>query len=160
MRMKLPTLKRTIAGLLFGYIVTSVGSSFLMGSVTTSPVAELFPFFTWSLSSRVHKIRSEYIVEITNIDGEPIEPPRDMLDAQNLLGYDQNRAITHKAARKLGRARGGTPSLRRAFESRFMGRHTVSYRIVRVDYEPIERWRTGRVVARRILGEYRSGSSE
>ena len=35
-------------------------------------------------------------------------------------------------------------------------RNLGSYRIVRVYYHAVEWWRTGRVVARRILGECRS----
>ena len=156
--MKISTLKRTILGLFIGYIVTSVGAAFVIHGVRTDPGGELFPFFTWSLFSRNQNIRIDFIVEITNIDGKPVEPPRNILDAKDFLGYIHSPSIVFKAAQKFGRARGHTPSLKAAFESRFMGGHKVSYQIVRLEYHPVERWRTGGVVSRRIIGKYQSGS--
>ena len=132
---------------LIAYIILSTGASFVIYGPSTHPSKELFPFFTWSLFSRVSDARKEYHIAVLTLDGETFDPPVDMRNIDVFPSFGDSRSLGYKALQNLGDAiRKGTENSdieRERFGARFFGRHDVDYQINRHSYKPLQRWREG-----------------
>ena len=132
---------------LVAYVLLSVSAAFIILGPTTHPYRELYPFFTWSLFSKVSEASTEYRITVLVLDGQTFEPPLDMRHIDVFPGFGDSRSLGFKALQNLGRAirKGASDSdrQRELFGDRFFGRHDVDYRISRHDYNPLDRWRNG-----------------
>ena len=134
------------AGLIF-YAVLSTSAAFVITGPSTHPSRELFPFFTWSLFSKVSDSRREYHIAITALDGRIFDPPVDMRSIDVFPNYSDSRSLGYKALQNLGRSLSrdakGSDLDRERFSARFFGDHDVDYQINRHGYNPLKRWREG-----------------
>lgn len=126
-------------------------------------VDEIFPFFGWSLFSKVPARADTYTVLIDQHRGRQLEPPVDLQHAPETM-VTGNRSIARKVIQKLGDAqtRGETSEvvrLRRLLEQNYL-RGKAHYEIVFERYQPLEKWRTGASLERRSLGSFQSGEFE
>ena len=126
-------------------------------------VDEIFPFFGWSLFSKVPARAETYAVLIDRHGGRRIDPPAELLRAPEPLARG-NRAIARKVVQSLGSAHDGGEAeevarLRRLLEANYLG-DGVSYRVVLESYEPLEKWRTGELLERRTVAAFASGVFE
>jgi len=132
---------------LVAYVVLSTSAAFMILGPTTHPYRELYPFFSWSLFSRVSDERKEYRVTITALDDRTFDPPIDMRRVDVFPDFDDSKSLGYKALQNLGDAiskeADDIDRKREEFADRFFGRHDVDYRISRHDYNPLERWRDG-----------------
>lgn len=123
-------------------------------------VDEIFPFYGWSLFSKVPDLAETYTLVIDRHRGRKVEPPVDLLHAPETM-VAGNRYIARKVIQKLGRAhdRGETAEvarLRQLLESNYL-RGKVRYEILYERYHPLEKWRAGTSRERRSLGSFNSG---
>ncbi|MHA1563881.1 MAG: hypothetical protein ACTSX7_01100 [Alphaproteobacteria bacterium] len=146
--------KRLVVLLWVGYAIFAVGSKSYL-KTTQDPSVEVFPFFAWSLFSRATATQSEYAVEVESLDGQQYSPPVDIMKlARTLALYADDSILVHKSMQALARAK--TDERRLAFERSFLSGHDVSYRVVRYNFDPMDRWKTGERGEATVLGQYRA----
>lgn len=126
-------------------------------------VDEIFPFFGWSLFSKVPNLESRYWIAIDRHDGRPVEPPVSFLQAPESIAGG-NRWVGRKVIQRLGRAvdKGRTEEvadLRRLLETSYL-RGRVGYELRFESYEPLEKWKTGASRETRSLARFESGDAE
>ncbi|MGI9494333.1 MAG: hypothetical protein ACR2QF_18235 [Geminicoccaceae bacterium] len=136
----------SVAGLI-AYALMSTIAAFAITGPSTHPSRELFPFFTWSLFSRVSDVRTEYSVLVLALDDRIFDQPTDMRLIDDLPSFSDSRTLGYKALQNLGHAlrleHEGVEEKRRQFESRFFGRHDVDYLVMLYVYNPLRRWHEG-----------------
>ena len=130
----------------------------------TSPKAEHFPVFNWSLFSSVDDESILVEVEITALDGKSLPQPTRFFDLPGHFDAAKRRDITilklvGKAYRKLVRGDDGAfQDYRRVLESVYLAdRDMVAYRLVLNRYNPIERYRNGTILSTQVMWEGRKG---
>ena len=124
------------------------------------PRHENFPFASWSLFSLVPGRRSEFDL-ILHAKGDP--PPgtgRPFNQAKGLV-YHPHSIVAHEVIQQLGDAEqhahaDASRTLRRQIELDFVPA-VKRYDLVRVTYTPVERWRTGRVLASATVRSFETG---
>ena len=119
-------------------------------------VDEIFPFFGWSLFSKVPNVETRYEVEIVAHDGRELDPPVPFLRAPTSM-VRGDRYVGHKLIGKLAAAleegdRREVRRLRRLLERNYL-RGRTRYRVVAETFDPLVRWRGGEDLERRVLGE-------
>lgn len=147
-----------IAGLI-AYALMSTFTAFAITGPSTHPSRELFPFFTWSLFSRVSDVRTEYSILVLALDGQIYDEPTDMRLIDALPSFSDSRALGYKALQNLGHAlrldHEGVEEKRHQFESRFFGRRDVDYLVMLHVYNPLRRWHQGEASDDvRVIGRY------
>lgn len=132
---------------MMAYVILSTSAAFVIAGPSTHPSKELYPFFTWSLFSKVSDRRNEYHVAVSALDGEVFDPPVDMRNIDVFPSFADSKSLGYKALQNLGDAiRNGdddASTSREHFAGRFFGDHDVDYRISRHRYNPLKRWREG-----------------
>lgn len=145
---------------LVAYFLISTMAAFAITGPSTHPSRELFPFFTWSLFSRVSDVRTEYSVLVLALDEQIFEEPADMRLIDVLPNFGDSRALGYKALQNLGHAlrleHAGVDEQRLQFERRYFGRHEVDYLVMLHIYNPLRRWHEGEALDDvRVIGRYR-----
>lgn len=123
--------------------------------------SEIFPFASWSLFSLVPNETSDFSLRVLELDGRALDPPPYLEDAWAILPQAANH-VARNAVDRLGRAvvaddEAGAAATRRTLESLHLGSHRIVYELVRRRYDPLERWRTGRIRHAEALAAYRAG---
>ena len=126
-------------------------------------VDEIFPFFGWSLFSKVPDEGRHYSILIYRQDGQKIDPPAPFLVAPDSV-VTGNRYIARKVIQRLGQAydRGEAEEveeLRRLLEQNYLAGRKVRYELVHERYQPLELWRTGESTERRVLTVFVKGGT-
>jgi hypothetical protein len=152
--LKRRSLHLLIVLVLVGYPILSTGTSFAVGGVKTHPTKEVFPFFTWSLFSWVPEVRNLYVVEITHMNGEAIEPPRDMREFPD---FAAEATLAYKTIQELGRSGLQDSGKLVAFEGRYLKGQHVGYRVVQYSYAPLENWHRGEPASAIVIGDFVAG---
>ena len=126
-----------------------------------APKGEVFPFFNWSLFTKVSDQRSICEVEILALDGVALETPTRFYDLPKRFAAAQQRSssIVKLAWRMAKVHKSGDVEqfarLRSVLETSYLGDvDQMTYRLVVYRYNPIERWRSGAVQSAEILGEF------
>lgn len=156
--MSLRALRRCLILIIIVYFFAGGASQKLVPGVD-----EIFPFFGWSLFSKVPDLADTYTILIDQHRGRKVDPPVDFLHAPETM-VTGNRYIARKVIQKLGRAqdRGETAEvarLRQLLEQNYL-RGKVRYEIFFERYQPLEKWRTGKGLEQRNLGGFDSGEFE
>lgn len=148
-------LSRRLVAMLWIYCLAGVVSQKLVPGVD-----EIFPFFGWSLFSKVPNEEREYQLILHRSRGQRVKPPTSFLEAPDNM-VRGNRFIARKLIQRLGRAqdRGdveGVTSLRRLLEQSYLQKKS-RYELVFERYDPLEKWRDGSSRERRSLAIFNSG---
>lgn len=151
-------LRRRLVLLLVVYFFAGTASQKLIPGVD-----EIFPFFGWSLFSKVPGESATYTLVIEEQDGRRLEPAVSFLQAPRSLVVG-NRFVGRKLIQRLGEAHdegkvAKVERLRRLLERNYL-RGRVRYRLVFERYQPLARWRSGESLERRQLGLFTSGEAE
>lgn len=144
------------------FVALFLSTYVLLGGIFrfTRPGGEVFPVFSWTLFLNVPNRVTEYGIEILDVGGAALSPPRAFHEARDLFpGAGDVRAdrVVHGMGRALGTGdEARLQELRRLFEGRWIGaeRAPVRYRLVRRVYSPLERWKTGRVAETAALRDF------
>jgi hypothetical protein len=124
-------------------------------------VDEIFPFFGWSLFSKVPDEGRHYGLLLYRQDGQRIDPPAPFLTAPETL-VTGNRYVARKVIQHLGQAydRGEAVEvarLRALLEQNHLQGRKVRYELIHERYQPLEKWRTGGSRERRVLTVFVKG---
>ena len=126
-----------------------------------SDVAEIFPFFNWSLFTNVSDEKKLLEIEILAIDDEYFTKPVRYYDLKSKFPLAAAKDITHLKLLYRIYAALRTNSLekfnalKRTLETVYLrGHRKVRYRLTLKTYNPIERWRAGRVRHVEVVGEF------
>lgn len=151
-RGRLRRLHRLLLGLLVVYFFAGSASQKLIPGVD-----EIFPFFGWSLFSKVPAEQVTYAVLLREQNGKALEGAVSYLEAPDSIAAG-NRFIARKVIQSLGEAqdRGNTEEaarLRKLFEENYLhGR--VRYELLFERYDPLHKWRRGENLESRSLGVF------
>lgn len=127
-----------------------------------SPRGEYFPVFGWSLFSEVVSPRWTVETEIVRIGDTVFPEPVNFFElGEHFKAARARSSNVRKVAVKFLNLRQEEPAaaeaMRRVFERTYLGdRQAVEYRLVLVTFDPIERWRTGAVLERRVLAQLKT----
>jgi len=151
---------------LFTYLLITISTAMPLNGWSTHPGKEIFPFFSWSLFSKVSNKKFEYSLLIHQLDGETFSEPRDMRAVDGLPTFKGSRSLSYKALQNVGAdLRSKLPREETdlgVFEGQYFVGHDVDYEIVREIFDPVSRWRDGLgVLSRSTIGRfnYRGRSS-
>lgn len=104
------------------------------------------PFYSWFLFNLVPNHMQVYAVEISEQNGRVFDPPLPFRAAVGIVANPASpkaRELIQRIGDRLNANDERTAdALRRSFERTFLPTKT-SYRIVRLEYDPLERWRNG-----------------
>ncbi len=148
-------LRRRLSLLILIYFFAGSASQKLIPGVD-----EIFPFFGWSLFSKVPNLDQRYDLLLEAQSGSSEEAAISFFHAPGSL-VTGNRYIGRKVIQKLGKAhdRGEAQQVRelRALleQNYLLGK--PRYRLVFESYHPLEKWRTGENLERRQLAIFESG---
>ena len=145
---------------LASYLAITIVSALYLNGWSTHPGKELFPFFSWSLFSRVKNKHVEYSILIHRLDGQRFDDPIDMRKAEDLPVFGWSRSLGYKALQRIGNAirfeEAHSSTDLNVFEIQYFGNHVVDYEIMRETFDPAKRWRDGLgVLQKESLGRYR-----
>lgn len=126
-----------------------------------SPRGEYFPVFNWSLFSHVGSVRGLAEIRVHSIGDTRFEKPADYFTLDSYFASARNRSTDlRKSLDRFGRAYMSgraqeADEWRRLVELRHLsGRGRVKYEIVGTEFNPLERWKTGRVRREFVLGQF------
>lgn len=137
-----------IIGFIILYFLIGMVTGFLRGK-------EIFPFFSWSLFSNIPNKTNEYTIIVDVYNGMIVSPPQLFQEAKEIIRQFDSRNISPPASiiayylmQDFGKAyeRGEiqkAEKLRRLFEANYI-KAPARYRLVRLIYNPVERWKTGK----------------
>lgn len=143
------------------FLVAILSSSFIV--FFASGAHEQYPFFSWALFQNAPQpIVRENVIRFTHVDGKKLAEPVYTDDAAEILGivsrnqyivWEQHlvAAITNRDTEAIRRSRLG-------FEE--VINHPVSYQLVTIEYDTVERWRTGALRSVEVLQSYTSGDEK
>ena len=126
-------------------------------------VDEIFPFFGWSLFTKVPNIDQRYEILIHRHRRTELDPPVPYLRASDSMATD-NRYHGRKVIQALGKAfeegdEAGVRERRRQLETNYL-RGQVRYELVFESYDPYEKWRSGENLERRSLAVFDTGRAD
>lgn len=160
--MNIRLLQKTILFLLLTYFVIGVTDRLTMGSEE-----KMYFVTSWSLYSKVPlRDQREYSALIHEIAGERVIPPAAIDDMQGIVFsrmQDYHHTLVHDVqllAQLLQTGADGQAvrNVRESLEGKF-ARTPVTYEIVELRYNPIERWLTGKA-STTSFGMFTSGLYE
>lgn len=125
---------------------------------TMAPGFEVFPFFCWFLFPVTPNVESRYELVLHEVGGRTVSPPAEYQSLD--LVEDPMAMDLWIAVQALGRAEAAADAaridvLRRRIELNFIPAPN-RYRLERVTFDPLERWRNGSVRARESVAVYTS----
>ena len=131
-----------------------------MGGALTAR-QEVFPFASWFLFLLVPYHTSDYDLLLRAEGTRPLDPPPAFSQAPGALVQASHSIVAYQLIQQLGEAQrhhdaDRVRALRRQIEAQFRVPF-IHYDLVRVVYQPVERWQTGRVVSRTPLQSFVAG---
>jgi hypothetical protein len=154
--------RRTSATLVVGLVV------YLTLVVDRERVAgreEFYPASGWSLFSKVPNEVGDYAVRLVSVRSGRLDPPVFLEEAKNLYPGAWSSHAAHNTTQTLGQAieRGDADAAadaRAMLERLYLNtRAPVTYELVARRYDPLERFRTGRIHEARTLATFSSGNT-
>lgn len=136
--------------------------------VATKWVGELFPIYHWGLFASVQAPVTLVEIYIEEADGQRYTPPVRLQDTEayqklTVNGqdvYNTTNVIKRLASAYTRKRYAKAMQLASAFEKNYLAAERVRYTLVRVTFEPTERFRTGEVLSREVIGRFVKGSEE
>lgn len=110
------------------------------------PGNEIYPFYSWSMFSKVPSQQNNYVVFIHEVGGKPITPAKEFQEAIGIVNSPQS-VVAHQVIQKLGLAyRKGDHQaqmeIRSLFEKNYLSIGT-RYELACMNYDPLTRWKSG-----------------
>lgn len=121
---------------------------------------EMYLLHHWFVFSEVpSRMSKTYGAYVVSIDGKPVSPPARIETAGVLLFDDRHpRPYYDNVVRQLGRLLEADSTSEaetgRAQLEWFVEKRPVVYQVVRIYYNPIDRFRDGTVISEEVLAEY------
>jgi hypothetical protein len=121
---------------------------FVVGLLTEIyPGREVFPFFSWFLFTLAPQAGEQYALVLREVNGTMIDPPRLYQETDDLVPNVQSDKMAELIQRLGAAIEQGETAKERQFrellEANYLFPNT-RYDIMRIDFDPLVRWRTGR----------------
>lgn len=145
------------------FVTTFLAAQLVVGYLGwLTPSHEIFPFASWLLFSVVPDHVTDYDLVLRGSFREPQEPPRSFNRASNLV-KGVHSVASYQLIQQLGEAVEArnsfqAESVRRQIEEQFYT-SGVRYDLIRVTFQPVERWKTGRVLSSHLVESFVSGEA-
>ena len=129
-----------IIGFIFLYFLVGMLTGFL-------GIKEIFPFFSWNLFGHIPNKTNEYAIIVDVYNGTTVSPPQLFQEAKGVVRQSSS-IIAYYLIQDFGKAyerreMQKSERLRELFEANFI-KAPAQYRLIRIIYNPLERWKTGR----------------
>jgi len=144
------------------WVVPAVLAFYFFAGLATKRTGEVFPVFHWALFANAPETKIEYELYIIEQDGQRFPSPvllqnteeyKEWLaasyDIYNSLGVIESFGRAYEAGRAERAA-----ELEGVLEHNFVPGDEVRYKILRVEYDALERYRTGRVMTASTVGVF------
>ncbi|MEI6863787.1 MAG: hypothetical protein WCK46_00230 [Candidatus Adlerbacteria bacterium] len=148
---------RTLLSIFLGlYFVIGLSTFFLFSSAHDKSFPPFFHWFLFALVPNEH-FSTQYTVRLVTYKGKALTPPELFGEANDIIGDAQtNRA--RDGIRRLGKAlvagdTAGADVVRAELEAAYFPKD-LSWQVVKITYDPIERFKTGALERVDILGTY------
>lgn len=143
------------------WITVALAAEFFLGfGGALTPRGELFPFASWLLFSLVPYHTNEYDLRLEAPPGRPDAAPVSFSEAENFV-RNPHSIVTFQLIQQLGRAvqarRDGEARRLRTQIEAFLPSPKVRYDLVMLTYDPVQRWKTGQILAMQRLAAFVSG---
>lgn len=134
------------------FVIGFISLYFLFGMLTALLGAkEIFPFFSWSLFSFIPNENREYAIIVYEYDGIIVSPPQlfqQLFQEAKGIIRQSDSIIAHNLIQDFGNAYEGNEirkaeKIRKLFNANFI-KTPAQYSLIRIIYNPIERWKTGK----------------
>lgn len=130
------------------------------GHVTRDGTEDVYPFFSWSLFARIpERVQDDFEVVVLSAGGKRLESPTEAREVAHLVDKTVNYQIYTQRVREFGRALsvGGDSSREReSFEGMLTA--PATYEVHAVQYNPIDRFLTGKADASSTMGTFTTGT--
>lgn len=131
-------LKASILTFLAAYAIGGLATEVLLPGREKSAI----PLFSWFLFDEVPNAMQSYDIEVLKYDEREFDPPLNWSAADGVASPKGRELIQRIGRRWEHGDTAGANALRRAFERAFLPPGT-QYRLVRLTYDPLARWRDG-----------------
>lgn len=128
---------------------------------------QYFPAFNWSLFSYVNATPSLVELHVKRIGDQTFDPPVNYFELGSyfLSARNHSTQLTKNVGLLAWASQNGdkqrAETLRKLIELQDLSGHgIVEYQLVRVEFNPIERWKTGRKQHETVLAEYQTGNGK
>jgi hypothetical protein len=138
-------------------------AAYFVGGLLTLllPQMEIFPVYSWFLFAKVPDSAPQYGLLLLNVDGRPVEPPRLYQEANNLVSSPHSVTVfklTQKMGATVERNIPDKTGTRELLEKNWLPPQT-RYELVKMNADPITRWKTGEYQITQRLGTFTSGGA-
>lgn len=125
---------------------------------------EIFPFASWFLFLLVPYHTSDYDLVLRAEGTRLLNPPPPFSQAPGALVQASHSIVAYQLIQQLGEAEKNrdaarSRALRRQIEAQFRVPF-IHYDLVKVVYQPVERWQTGRVISRTPMQSFVAGQAQ
>lgn len=120
---------------------------------------DFYPFFSWFLFSHVpQRVGNDFAINILKINGEVVKTPIPFEHAKNIYNTSRSLAEYNQYIRQLGNALKQNnmeeiSRIRRWLENNFTA-YNVTYEVSEITFDLIERFRSGKVIESKSLGQF------
>lgn len=140
------------------FLISFLVVYFIVGLSTAALPAwknkSITPFFSWFLFDKVPNKGQTSSVRILEYDGNVFEPPLLFTEAKNVVSEPRSqkaRQVIQEFLRSIERNQSEEiESVRATFEQNFLP-SCVRYEVVALEYNPIERWKSGQYTIKRSM---------
>lgn len=142
--------KKLVLGFLLAYLVAG------------AYVVDRYPFFNWALFTKIPNEQDDFSIEIRSFDGVAYDPAlpfsesRFIFDAIGQSPTDYALPVSELGGAVVGGDAAAIAARREYVEKIFAGKE-FAYDLVRIVYDPVEKWRTGAYRAREVIASFSSG---
>jgi hypothetical protein len=131
-----------VIGFIFFYFLAGVVLGF-------AGAKQIFPFFSWNLFGDIPNERYEYSAILITYNGIPVSPPKLFQQGEDIIS-EHDSSTARRNLQNFGSAyeRGdmeGANKFRKLFEENYL-KAPAKYRLVKLIYDPIERWREDKYI--------------
>ena len=139
--------RKFILIVIFSYFIAGISIGFL-----NVKDEEVFPFFSWSLFSRIPNRGYQYSVQITEYNGQIIKPVlfQKASSIVNKSHSSEPDRIIQNMGKNFDKNTQEFEKMKNLLEGNYLG-NTTKYNLVLLTYDPLQKWKTGKQNIR-ILG--------
>ncbi len=149
--------KRILLAFLALYALMGISAHIM--SAKSNSTEDLYPFFSWFLFVNVpSRAQADFEIEIVEVDNQAISPPASLENLpdvfmENNLSDRELRDLIEKLGRAVENKNTGVIILtRQKLEMHF--RKKVSYNMLKLHFNPIDRLRTGKIDKKTVLASF------
>ncbi len=144
------------------WAIPAILAFYFFAGLATKRTGEIFPVFHWALFANVSETRTGYEIYIREQDGQRFSPSVLLQDTEEYrrwlaASYDvyNTPGVISRFARAYEAGNiGRMAELKGALEHNFLPGDEVRYELLKVEYNPLERYHTGALRSSSLVGTF------